>query len=133
MQMKVKVHWNLQKGGVSVTPNGGKVCQDAESRARVLIANPMTKIAEGKWLKTQTINDNGKQHKREVCAWLSGTRQDFHPIENGERLYYNPYKNKHFTRADGSIVPFNQVLAPYATIEAGNGKRDYTITLGDLI
>jgi hypothetical protein len=132
MQMKVKVHWNLQKGGVSVTPNGGKVCQDAESRKRVLIANPMTKIGQGKWEKTQLINENGKQHKREVCAWISGTREFFQPVR-GEKLHYNPYKNKHFTRDDGSIVPFNEVLAPYATVEAGNGKHDYTITIGDLI
>lgn len=110
--MKVKVHWNLQVGGFSVTPRakGGKVMQELRNET-IVILNPVAKLAEGKY------NDCHSKGKRHVCAWINGdmvNASEYNTITD-QGLTYNPFKNKHFVDvATGDEIPFNVSLGSIA-------------------
>jgi len=129
--MKVKVHWNLHKGGYSVTnTKTGRVMP--EFTDNIVITNPVAKIAQGKYDDCHTV---GKRH---VCAWITGEMIDsthasvdsagvLSTLINGDMLSYNPFKNRHFTNQDGVEIPFNESLGEFATFTTDDSGKPITI------
>jgi len=125
--MKVKVHWNLHKGGYSVTnTKTGRVMP--EFTDNIVITNPVAKIAQGKYDDCHTV---GKRH---VCAWITGEMIDSTHASNalanfsdGDMLSYNPFKNRHFTNQDGVEIPFNESLGEFATFTTDDNGKPMTI------
>lgn len=109
MNRPVKVHWNLNEGGFSVTcRKDGKVIKTL--RDKITIINPVAKLQEGKYLKASV-------GKREVCAWISGDMVDYQEIK-GDQLHYNPWKSRHFTnKSSGESIPFNELMGSMVTFE----------------
>ena len=125
--MKVKVHWNLHKGGYSVTNTKTKLVMP-EFTDNIVITNPVAKIAQGKYDDCHTI---GKRH---VCAWITGEMIDNCPASNapanfsdGDMLSYNPFKNRHFTNQDGVEIPFNESLGEFAIFTTDDNGKPMTI------
>ena len=138
--MKVKVHWNLHKGGYSVTNTKTKLVMP-EFTDNIVITNPIAKIAQGKYDDCHTI---GKRH---VCAWITGEMMnptcnadrwwsmiDNCPASNalanfsgGDMLSYNPFKNRHFTNQDGVEIPFNESLGEFAIFTTDDNGKPMTI------
>ena len=118
--MKVKIHWNLQVGGWSVTPRakGGKIIPELR-QAELVLLNPVAKLAPGKY------NDCHSKNKRHVCAWIIGDLVDASEYNTmtDQGLTFNPFKNKHFIdESTGEEIPFNESLGTIATFHQANGK-----------
>jgi hypothetical protein len=118
--MKVKVHWNLHKGGFSVTDRKtGKIIKAITDN--ITIANPIAKLAAG---KLQDCHDKGKRH---VCAWIIGDLVEYQPL-NGEAITYNPFKSDNFISVQtGELMPFNQELGAFASFTINQNAKPSTI------
>jgi len=113
--MKVKVHWNLHKGGFSVTDRKtGKVIKSITDN--ITIANPVAKLSAG---KLKACRQKGKRH---VCAWIVGDLVAHQPLE-GDSITYNPFKGDNFVNMrNEEPLPFNQRLGDYASFNIVNEK-----------
>ena len=122
--MRVKVHWNLHKGGYSVTNRKTGLVMP-EFADNIVITNPIAKLAQGRYDACHT------KSKRHVCAWIIGEMVDPKHVSEStwqqnphhDLLHYNPFKNRHFTNQYGEEIPFNESLGQFAIFTTdANGK-----------